>query len=40
MEEFENEHTKEVKEAVSERENERFNPYSEMYDISKKKGVI
>lgn len=40
MEEFENEHIQEVKEAVSEREEEHFNPYSEMYDISKKKGVI
>lgn len=39
-EEFENTHTQETKEAISEREKESFNPYSEMYDISKKKGVI
>lgn len=40
-EEFENDSTKEAKKAVSEKKQEKkFNPFAEMYDISKKKGVI
>lgn len=39
--EFENDSTKEAKQAVSYTKNEKkFNPFAEMYDISKKKGVI
>lgn len=39
-EEVENATITEAKKAVSEQKKERFNPYSEMYDISKEKGVI
>lgn len=40
-EEFENDSTKEARKAVSEKKQEKkFNPFAEMYDISKKKGVI
>lgn len=40
-EEFENDSIKEAKQAVSDTEQEKkFNPFAEMYDISKKKGVI
>lgn len=40
-EEFENNSTKEAKKAISDTKQEKkFNPFAEMYDISKKKGVI
>ena len=40
-EEFENDSINEAKKAISDTKQEKkFNPFAEMYDISKKKGVI